>query len=42
MKWSEIIGSENHAVPVSDIISDAQKRLQEIKQDDTIYHQRFL
>jgi hypothetical protein len=34
MKWSEILNRNNHAVPISKICHDAQKRLEILKQDD--------
>lgn len=34
MRWSEILGSNNHAVKLGDLCAEAQKRLQEIEQDD--------
>lgn len=34
MKWSEILNRNNHAIPISDICSEARKRLKTLKQDD--------
>lgn len=34
MKWSEIKGKRNHPIKLEDLSSEAQKRLEEIKQDD--------
>ncbi len=35
MKWNDILGRRNHETKVSQICSDAQKRLAEIGKDDT-------
>lgn len=35
MKWSEIIGDRHHPIDVCNIITEAQKRLEEIDQHDT-------
>jgi len=35
MQWSEILNRNNHEIQVSQICRDAQKRLAEIKKDDT-------
>ena len=35
MEWSEILNRNNHAVQVAGLCSQAQKRLSDIKQDDT-------
>ena len=34
MEWTEIAGSDHHSIPVSKLSNEAQKRLEEIKQDD--------
>ena len=34
MTWGEISGPRNHFIPRGDIIGDAQRRLEDIKQDD--------
>lgn len=34
MRWSEILGPNNHPVKIEDLCPEARKRLQEIKQDD--------
>ena len=34
MKWPEILNRNNHAVPISKICPEAQRRLKELKQDD--------
>lgn len=34
MKWGEIEGNDHHAIPLSKLSPEAQKRLAEIKQDD--------
>jgi hypothetical protein len=34
MTWSEIEGPKNHSVSCESIVRDAQRRLQEINQDD--------
>jgi hypothetical protein len=35
MKWSEIKGKRNHSIDLSSLSPEAQKRLEEINQDDT-------
>ena len=35
MFWKDIVGRNNHEIPVSSIISEAQKRLAQIRLDDT-------
>ncbi|MFZ2170940.1 MAG: hypothetical protein WAW61_15045, partial [Methylococcaceae bacterium] len=34
MEWTKIIGTDHHFIPVSNLSKEAQKRLDEIKQDD--------
>jgi len=34
MEWSEILNRNNHAVPISEICPEAQKRLVRLQQDD--------
>jgi hypothetical protein len=34
MAWPEILGRNNHAIPLGDLCYAAQKRLVEIQQDD--------
>jgi len=34
MRWSEIIGNRHHSIEVSEIIPEAQRRLEEISQHD--------
>ena len=34
MTWAQILGSTHHTIPVNDIISPAQKRLQQLGHDD--------
>ena len=34
MTWAEILGSEHHRIPISNIIRPAQKRLEELGHDD--------
>ena len=34
MEWVDIIGTDHHAIPISNIIRPAQKRLEELGHDD--------
>ena len=34
MKWSEILNRYNHPVPISDLCSEARRRLKELQQND--------
>lgn len=34
MTWDEILGRDHHMIPVSNIIKEAQQRLQELRHDD--------
>jgi len=35
MDWNEILGRNNHAITIDRIISDAKRRLRDLKHDDT-------
>lgn len=35
MKWSELPKKHHHSVPISQLHTDAQKRLEELKYDDS-------
>ena len=37
MRWKEILGHDNHPIPISKIAEKAQKRLAELNMDDSEY-----